>query len=78
MCSRDNGSNPGNKYDEKDAARDTGASNKEVAQTWHQARDDARASGELSDRPAESPSDRASNEPSRAEYGDLYDRLTGK
>lgn len=29
------------KYTEKDAAEDTGASNKEVAEAWHEARDHA-------------------------------------
>lgn len=34
------------KYTEKDAARDTGVSEKEVNRAWHQARDDAMRSGE--------------------------------
>jgi hypothetical protein len=51
------------KYTEKDAAKDTNSSNKEVESNWHQAREDARASGELTDRPATTPSPNAKNEP---------------
>jgi len=40
------------KYSEKDAAKDTGTNVKDVRKTWHQAREDARKSGELNDRPA--------------------------
>lgn len=36
------------KYTENDAAKDTDVSKKEVASTWHQAREDARESGEIS------------------------------
>ena len=32
-------------YDEKDAAKDTNVSTKEVSSTWHQARDDAAKEG---------------------------------
>ena len=35
------------KYTEKDAARDTGAGGKDTARAWHQAREDARESGEI-------------------------------
>ncbi len=35
---------------EKSVARDTGQSVKSVRETWHQARSDAQASGELSER----------------------------
>ena len=37
-------------YNEKDAAKDTGVSVKEVNQAWHDARDDAMKSGELNER----------------------------
>ena len=37
------------KYTEGDAARETGAGGKETSRTWHQAREDARGSGELGD-----------------------------
>jgi len=43
--------NPG-KYTEKDAARDTHSSLKEVNAAWHQARVDAQACGELPERAA--------------------------
>jgi len=39
-----------NKYTEKDCARDTHSSLKEVSAAWHQAREDAQASGELPER----------------------------
>ncbi len=39
-----------NKYTEKDAAKDTGSSVKDVNHAWHAARDDAQDSGELSER----------------------------
>ena len=35
------------KYTEKDARRDTGVGRKEVSHAWHQARQDARKSGEI-------------------------------
>ena len=35
------------KYTGRDAARETGAGGKETARAWHQARDDARKSGEI-------------------------------
>ncbi|MFH1193150.1 MAG: CFI-box-CTERM domain-containing protein [Candidatus Jorgensenbacteria bacterium] len=35
------------RYTEKDAGKDTGASGKETASAWHQAREDARKSGEI-------------------------------
>ncbi|PIU99050.1 hypothetical protein COS59_01835 [Candidatus Wolfebacteria bacterium CG03_land_8_20_14_0_80_36_15] len=35
-------------WTEKDAARETGVSGKHVAGAWHQAREDARKSGEIS------------------------------
>jgi len=38
------------KYTEKDAAKDTGAGGKEVARTWHQARDDANEDRSMLDR----------------------------
>lgn len=38
----------GEKYELKDAAKDTGESSKRVSETWHQAREDARRSGEIS------------------------------
>ncbi len=34
-------SSGGSKYSEKDAARDTGSSGKEVSRAWHSAREDA-------------------------------------
>lgn len=37
-------------YTEKDAAKDTGSSEKEVSRAWHSARDDAASSGELEER----------------------------
>lgn len=39
------------RYTEKDAAKDTGVSIKEVNETWHQARDDARESKEIPSKP---------------------------
>lgn len=74
---RDAGFEPGNKYDKVDAMTDTNSSGREVSEAWHQAREDARASGEISDRSPSSASDNATNEPNPAEYGDLWDRLTG-
>lgn len=38
------------KYTEKNAARDTKSSVKEVNKAWHQAREDASSSGELNER----------------------------
>lgn len=35
------------KWTEKDTARETGESEKRVNETWHQAREDARESGEI-------------------------------
>ena len=35
-------------YTKKDAAKDTKVSVKEASKTWHQAREDARKSGEIS------------------------------
>lgn len=37
----------GRKYDEKDVAKETGVSVKEASGAWHQAREDARESGEI-------------------------------
>ncbi len=37
-------------YNEKDAAKDTDSSSKEVSEAWHQAREDAQKSGELPER----------------------------
>lgn len=45
------------KYSEKDAAKDTGSSGKEVAEAWHSAKDDAAASGQLPERNANKVSD---------------------
>lgn len=38
------------KYSNKDAARDTSSSGKEVSRAWHQARQDAAGSGSLNER----------------------------
>ena len=38
------------KYNEKDAAKDTGVSQKEVAKAWHRAREQVMAGGELPER----------------------------
>ena len=38
------------KYSEKDAAKDTDSSPKEVSEAWHGARDDAAATGDLESR----------------------------
>jgi len=35
----------GGGYSEKDAQKDTGASRRDVSQSWHDARDDAASSG---------------------------------
>lgn len=35
----------GDKYTEKDAAKDTGSSGKEVSRAWHEARNDAAREG---------------------------------
>lgn len=75
---RDAGYVPGDKYDKVDAMQGTNSSGKEVSEAWHQAREDARASGELTDRPATSPTEKSTNEPNPAEYGDLFTRLTGQ
>lgn len=64
----------GTEYHESDAKRDTGVSRSEASQAWHQAREDARASGHLNDKPAKEPSKNADREPTRSEYSD---RLTG-
>jgi hypothetical protein len=41
---------PGTKYDEKDAAKDTSSSEKEVREAHHRAREDAHNSGMLPER----------------------------
>ena len=46
-----------NKYTESDAAKDTDSTSKEVAETWHGARDDATASGDLPERSTNKVSD---------------------
>ena len=43
---------PKQKYTEKNAAKDTGVSLKEVSKAWHQARVDAQRAGELPERAA--------------------------
>ncbi len=48
-------------YDKPDAAKDTGVSIKEVAETWHQAKDDAQRAGELPERAAHKESGSSSN-----------------
>ncbi len=63
-------------YTRQDAMRDTGASRKTVSEMWHQAREDARACGELTDRPASTPSSRALNVPSFLDHPDML-RLNG-
>lgn len=45
MSKKDRGS-----YSNKDAAKDTDCSTKSVSRAWHQARDDAAASGQLDER----------------------------
>lgn len=65
-------------FSQKDAKDLTSASRKQTSDMWHQAREDARASGELSDRPASSASKRAGSEPTSATWGDFFTRLTGK
>jgi hypothetical protein len=37
-------------FSKKDAAKETGSSNKETSRAWHQARDDAASSGQLNER----------------------------
>lgn len=39
-------------YDKPDAAKDTDVGTREVSRAWHEAREDARRDGELTDRPA--------------------------
>lgn len=51
------------KYTKKDAAADTNSSGKEVSRGHHGAREDARASGELTDRPATDAGRNATKEP---------------
>ena len=53
----------GTKYNESESAKETGSSIKAVSETWHQAREDARACGELNDKLSTSPSPNAKNEP---------------
>jgi hypothetical protein len=53
----------------KDLMKLLGVGRKEAGQTWHQAREDARASGEVPDRPATSAGRRATNEP---DFNDPY------
>ena len=53
----------------KDLMRLLGISRKEAGQTWHQAREDARAIGEVPDRSPTSASRRATNEP---DFNDPY------
>lgn len=65
-------------FSQKDAKNLTRASRKQTSDMWHQAREDARSSGELNDRPASTPSKRAGNEPSSSTWGDFFTRLTGK
>lgn len=62
------------KYTEHDAAKDTGASLKEVAETWHQARDDAQKAGELPEREA----NKASKESSSSSSSSSSDGGSGK
>ena len=64
--------------DKKKAGKITNSTPKEVSKNWHQAREDARNSGHLKDRPAKTPSSRSKNEPSSATWGGLFGRLTGK
>jgi hypothetical protein len=54
-----------NKYTAKDAAKDTGASGKETARAWHDARQDAQNAGELSEREANK-ANQSSNEDSES------------
>lgn len=67
-------------FDKKDAQELTGATDAEASDMWHQAREDARACGELDDRSAETASWRAGNEPSADTFSDsdFFTRLTGK
>jgi len=43
----DDGESSKGKYTEKDASKETKSTNKEVAQAWHAARDDAEEEGEI-------------------------------
>ena len=56
------------KYGIKDAAGDTNVSNSHASGAWHQARDDARACGELTDRPSSGNNEYAKNEPTQSDY----------
>jgi len=60
-----------NKYTESDAAEETESSEKEVAEAWHSARDDAASSGHLPER--------NENKVSDSEHGpEISKALTGK
>jgi hypothetical protein len=63
--------------DKKKAGKITNSTPKEVSKNWHQAREDARNSGHLNDRPATTPSNRSKNEPSIDTWGDFFNNLTG-
>lgn len=56
-------------YSKQDAAADTGVSTKEASQAWHQARNDAASSGELTERNI--------NKTSDSESGSALGRIFG-
>lgn len=55
-------------FNKKDAAEVTRSTPKQVSKAWHGAREDARASGELTDRPATDPGKNATKEPDLDAY----------